>query len=85
MEVSGQLHTPAALLTGKNLLVPIGYEARCSCIANTNFLLQMQTHCNEANPITNINCFFPCTQLNIHDIEECFRYNLCIFLSSAVT
>jgi hypothetical protein len=28
MEVSGQLHTPAALPPGKEALVPIGYEAR---------------------------------------------------------
>jgi hypothetical protein len=28
MEVSGQLHAPAALLSEKQPLVPIGYEAR---------------------------------------------------------
>jgi hypothetical protein len=27
MEMSGQLHAPAALLPGKEPLVPIGYEA----------------------------------------------------------
>jgi hypothetical protein len=27
MEVSGQLHAPAALLPGKETLTPIGYEA----------------------------------------------------------
>jgi hypothetical protein len=30
MEVSGQLHTPAALLLGKEHPVPIGYEAGCA-------------------------------------------------------
>jgi len=30
MEVSGQLNAPPALLPGKEPLVSIGYEARCS-------------------------------------------------------
>ena len=38
MEITYELHTPAALSPGKELPVPIGYEAECGPIANMDVL-----------------------------------------------
>jgi hypothetical protein len=48
MEVSGQLHAPAALPPGKDPLVPTGYEAVLDAVVKRKILSPHQ----ESNPRT---------------------------------
>jgi hypothetical protein len=50
MEVNGQLHAPAALTTGKEPLVPIGWEAVLDAVVKKKIPSPRQ----ESNPRTSI-------------------------------
>jgi hypothetical protein len=56
MEVSGQLHAPAALPPGKELLVPIGKEAGWAPRAVLDAVVRRKilSFCRESNPRTPI-------------------------------
>jgi hypothetical protein len=51
MEVSGQFHDPAALLSGKKSLVPIGYEAVVGSTAGLDVVVKRKilSPCRDTN------------------------------------
>jgi hypothetical protein len=52
MEMSGQLHAPAALPTGKEPLVPIGKEAEWAPVLDAVVKRKIPSPCRELNPRT---------------------------------